>query len=169
MIIKETQRLRLRHFKPSDAEFLLKLYNQPAFIENIGDRGINTLNDAENFIETVQTHYAKYKFWLYLVEEKSSQKSVGVNGLIKRDYLDVPDIGFALDKHYWSQGYALESAQAVLEQAKFLSLDKVAAIVSPNNKSSINLLQKLGFHFIKYDQLVADEVAVNYYEKILSS
>lgn len=168
-VIKETQRLRLRHFKQSDAEFLLKLYNQPAFIENIGDRGINTLEDAEKFIKIVQAHYQQHGFWLYLVEDKTSQQPVGINGLIQRNYLDVPDIGFALDKHYWSQGFALESAQAVLEHAKNLSIETIAAIVSPNNTSSINLLQKLGFHFIKYDQLAADEKAVNYYEKILTS
>jgi len=168
-VIKETLRLRLRHFKQSDAEFLLKLYNQAAFIENIGDRGINTLGDAEKFIETVQTYYVKYGFWLYLVEDKSSQQPVGVNGLIQRDYLDVPDIGFALDQHYWSQGFALESGQAILKHAKEISLETIAAIVSPNNNSSINLLLKLGFHFIKYDQLAAAEKAVNYYEKTLNS
>lgn len=169
MVIKYTQRLRLRHLKQSDSEFLLKLYNQPAFIENIGDRGVHSLDDAEQFITKTQEHYENYGFWLFLVEDKMSKQPVGVSGLLQRDYLDAPDIGFALDQHYWSQGFALESALAVLDHAKKMSIQKVAAIVSPNNNSSINLLQKLGFHFIKYEQLVAGEKAVNYYEKTLSS
>ncbi len=46
MIVLETTRLRLRHLGASDAPFMLRLLNDPAFIRNIGDRGVRTEGDA---------------------------------------------------------------------------------------------------------------------------
>ena len=42
------------------------------------------------------------------------------------------------------KGYALEAASAVLDEAKTMGLDRVTAIVSPENVASIGLIEKLG-------------------------
>lgn len=136
MNIKTTQRLTLRHIETEDAEFLLQLYNQPAFLQYIGDRGVHTLSDAKQFIAHTQQNYKEHGFWLYLVEDKTSGQPVGVNGLIQRDYLEAPDIGFAIDERHWRKGYAFESAQAVIEHARDIALKELLAIVSIDNQSS---------------------------------
>ena len=164
MTITNTKRLVLRHIEPKDAAFLLDLYNQTAFKENIGDRGVNNLEDAKKFIETTQGHYKHYGFWLYLIEEKSSGNAIGVNGLIQRDYLDAPDIGFAIHENHWRQGYAYESSQAVIQHAADIGYKELLAITSTNNHSSIQLLIKLGFGFAECNDFEGNGGSINLYK-----
>ncbi|WP_223670559.1 GNAT family N-acetyltransferase [Kangiella shandongensis] len=163
MLIKTTERLTLRHIEAKDAEFLLQLYNQPAFLQYIGDRGVNNLDAAEQFVERTLEHYKKYGFWLYLVEEKASGQPAGVSGLIQRDYLDAPDIGFAIDEQFRRKGYAFESAQAVIDHARDIALKELLAIASLDNQSSNKLLTRLGFDFAKCDDLEGNGEKINLY------
>src|SRR5262245_60681819 len=91
----ETERLTLRWFSPDDAGFVYELLNQPAWKHYIGDRGIDSLDAARNYIETVLlTSYRDHGFGLYAMELKANATPVGMCGLIKRDALDDVDIGF---------------------------------------------------------------------------
>lgn len=88
--------------------------------------------------------YAHHGYGLFLVQLKSGQK-IGISGLIKREYLDCPDIGFALLPEYEGKGFAIESASAVLHYSlKHLGIDRIQAIVMEENNKSIKLLEKLG-------------------------
>ena len=71
---------------------------------------------------------------------------MGICGLVKRDALPVPDLGFAFMPAYRGQGYAHESALAVRDHATGkLGIRRLLAITSPANASSARLLEKLGF------------------------
>jgi RimJ/RimL family protein N-acetyltransferase len=149
MNVLETNRLYLRHLSMADADFILRLLNEPSFIQNIGDRGVRTLEDARAYITNGPiASYQKHGFGLWMVEAKQSGASVGICGLLRRDVLDDVDIGYALLPEFWSKGYAQESATAVLSFAREkLGLKRVVAVVSPDNQSSIRLLEKIGFAF----------------------
>jgi RimJ/RimL family protein N-acetyltransferase len=96
MIVCETPRLRLRHLTQHDAAFILDLLNEPEFIRNIGDREVRTLEDARRYLRSgTVTGYEKLGFGLYLVELQEDATPIGVCGLLKRDYLDDVDVGFA--------------------------------------------------------------------------
>jgi len=155
MSILETDRLRLRKVSLADAEFILRLLNEPSFIQNIGDKGVRTLEDARGYISSGPiASYEKFGFGLWLLETKDDMSPIGICGLLKRDALEDVDIGYALVPEFWSKGYAIESASAVLDYArKTLRLNRLVAIVSPNNESSIRLLQKVGFRFEKMVRL----------------
>lgn len=152
-MILETDRLRLRRLSVDDAEFILRLLNEPSFIQNIGDRGVRTIEDALAYIlKGPVASYEKFGFGLLLVEEKQTGVPVGICGLLKRDVLEDVDIGYALLPEFWFRGYALESASAVIAYAKEkFGSNRVLAVVNPNNQSSIRLLEKLGF---QYDRMV---------------
>jgi ribosomal-protein-alanine N-acetyltransferase len=45
-----TERLFLRHLRADDADFILELLNEPAFLQNIGDRGVRIIADACRYI-----------------------------------------------------------------------------------------------------------------------
>jgi len=158
--VLETERLILRQFSPADAGLILELLNEPSFIQNIGDRGVRTLADAERYMETGPVaSYARNGFGLYLVFLKESHESIGMCGLIKRDALDDVDVGYAFLPRYWSKGYAIESVRAVLEYARnIVQLKRVVAIVDPNNQGSIRVLEKAGFQFEKMVRLSADDI-----------
>jgi RimJ/RimL family protein N-acetyltransferase len=153
VLILETDRLRLRTLTPDDAEFMLGLLNEPSFIRNIGDRGVRTLEDARSYIlNGPVASYERHGFGLWLVEVKESGAPAGICGLLKRDAMDDTELGYALMPEYWSKGYALESASAVMAYAsEELGLKRVAAITDVDNQSSIRLLEKIGF---KYEGMI---------------
>lgn len=167
MPIVETERLQLHELDSGDAEFILRLLNEPAFHRNIGDRGLRSIDDARRYIdEGPCDSYRRLGFGLYRVSlrerlsphERASLRGpvsphekgepVGICGLIQRDFLAHPDIGFAFLETHWRKGYALESAAAVLVQARVLTkLTQVMAITAPDNTGSIRVLEKLGLRY----------------------
>src|SRR5215207_2333422 len=160
MTILETERLFLRQLTTDDAGFILELLNDPAFIQNIGDRNVRTIEDACLYILNGPVKsYAKNGFGLYLVVLKETNESIGMCGLIKRDTLDDVDIGYALLPDYWFKGYAVESARATKTYAKeVIGLKRIVAIVDPSNAGSIRVLEKLGLQFEKMVRLSADDI-----------
>jgi RimJ/RimL family protein N-acetyltransferase len=160
MKILETARLILRQFSIDDADFILRLLNEPSFIQNIGDRGVRTLEDARAYILRVPiASYEKNGFGLWLVMLKESGESIGMCGLIKRDTLDDVDIGYAFLPKFWSKGYAVEAAQAVKEYARdVIGLKRIVAITDPENQGSIRVLEKIGLKFEKMIRLSDDDI-----------
>src|SRR5262249_54768935 len=145
MIVLETERLRLRRLDPTtDAEFILELVNEPSFLQYIGDKGVRTLADARRYMTDgpVQS-YETNGYGLYKVELKSDATPIGMCGLLKRDTLPDADIGFAFLTRYWNEGYAYESAAAVMKYAREqLAINRVLAITTPDNIASGKLLNK---------------------------
>ena len=160
MKILETERLVIRQFTLEDAPFILELLNEPSFIQNIGDRGVRTLSDAEMYLEKGPiTSYARNGFGLCLVALKESHASIGMCGLIKRDALEDVDIGYAFLPKYWSKGYAIESALAVKEYGRtVIGLTRLVAITDPANEGSIHLLEKIGLRFEKMIRLSEEDI-----------
>ncbi|MEO7102177.1 MAG: GNAT family N-acetyltransferase [Gemmatimonadaceae bacterium] len=158
MIVLETDRLILRLLTTDDAEFVLRLVNDPSFIENIGDRGIRSLEQATNYLlDGPISSYRNHGHGPYMVVLKSVQAPIGMCGLLKRVKFDDADLGYALLPEYWRQGFALEAAKAVLDYAyASLNLPRTLGLVSPDNRPSIRLLEKLGFEFSELRQMKAD-------------
>jgi len=149
--IVETERLALRRFELSDAPFVLRLVNEPSWIEHIGNRDVRTLDDAAKYLSSGPiAMYERVGFGLYLVALKASGEPIGMCGLIKRDTLPDVDLGYAFLPQARGGGYAFEAASATMTYAReTLNMQRVLAIVSPGNASSIALLEKLGFRFEK--------------------
>ncbi len=156
--ILETERLVVRRITPDDAEFILKLLNEPSFLNFIGDKGVRNHANAVKYIETgPMANYERFGFGQYLVELKESQEPIGMCGLTKKDALPDPDLGFALLPAFWSTGYAFEAAAAVMSYAKDeLGLTKLVGVTNPDNESSIKLLERLGFRFERMVRMSED-------------
>ncbi len=149
MKILETDRLLLRELTPDDAAFILVLLNEPGWLQFIGDKNVHSLDDARNYIfNGPMAMYRAHGLGLYLVEQKTDGVPIGMCGLIKRDWLDDIDIGFAFLSQFGNQGFAAESAAATLEHArKVMGLKRIVAITTHNNLRSIRLLEKIGLVF----------------------
>ena len=165
MKILETKRLILQQVSIEDAEFILTLLNEPSFIQNIGDRGIRTLDDARAYIvDRLVASYENFGFGMYLVILKETGAPTGLCGLVKRDGLDDVDIGYAFLPRYWSKGYATESALGVKKYAKnMMGLKRIVGITDPVNDGSIRVLEKLGLKFEKMIRLSEDDIELKLY------
>ena len=146
MAVLETDRLTLREFTAGDAAFILRLLNEPSFLENIGDKGVRTVEDAVKYLVNGPIRsYSLYGHGLCLVERKDSGVPIGMCGLLNREEFEHPDIGYALLPEHAGRGLAIEAARAVLDDARGrLRYRKIIAIVRPGNTRSIRLLEKLG-------------------------
>lgn len=155
MTILETARLTLRKLSLDDAPFILRLVNEPSWLEFIGDKGVRNLDDARRYLrEGPLGMYERYGFGLYMTQVKQSGAQIGMCGLIKRDQLPDVDIGFALFPQFWGRGYAHEAAAGVLEHGRrAFGLERIVAITSPHNDASIKVLERIGLRFERMIEL----------------
>jgi ribosomal-protein-alanine N-acetyltransferase len=167
--VLETERLVLSRLSALDAGFILALLNEPAFLRYIGDRGVRDEADARRYVEAGPVaSYARFGFGLYRVGLKPAGEPIGICGLLKRDALEDPDIGFALLARHRSRGYAHEAAAAVLAHARTdLGLRRLLAITSPDNEVSIGLLERLGFRFERLARMAPDAPEVKVFAREL--
>jgi ribosomal-protein-alanine N-acetyltransferase len=144
-LILETERLVLRELVADDAPFILELLTSRGFRENIGDRGVTDLDGARGYIERAQAGYAGNGFGLWRCDLKATGEGAGLCGLVKRDGLDHPDVGYAFLERFWGQGLASESAAASVAYGRdVLGIETIVAITTPANLGSIAVLKKIG-------------------------
>lgn len=155
MNVLTTERLLIRMIKIEDAPFLVALMNDKDWIRYIGDRGIRTLEEAEAYIKArFFKSYEEHGFGFYGIVLKDTFEMIGIVGLIDREGLDHIDIGYGMLPQFRGKGYAFEATKAIFEYASnTLKLEKIVAIVNPDNKGSINLLHKLGLSYEKMVRL----------------
>jgi [ribosomal protein S5]-alanine N-acetyltransferase len=149
-----TTRLELSSLELSDSAFIFDLLNTENWIRFIGNRNINSDEDAVNYIQKIRDNLdARYK----VVRLKDELTPIGVITFIKRHYLDHWDIGFAFLPEYAKKGYAFEATKAVLDEVKNdKSHEFILATTLKDNINSINLLEKLGLKYDK-DILIGDD------------
>ena len=164
------ERLILRPITVDDAQFILTLLNEPSFLQYIGDKKVRNLEDARQYIlNGPVASYERNGFGLNLVELRESHTPIGMCGLLKREELLDPDIGFAFLPAFWNKGFAFEAATAVLNDARErLGLQRILAITSLDNDASIKLLQQLGFSFEKVITLSANQDQVKLFSSEIS-
>lgn len=157
-----TERLWMRPLCVADAEFVLRLTKEPAFIENIGDKRLRHKKDAETFLTRgVWTNQPIPGYGQFLVLRKEGDIPVGVCGLLYREMLHITDVGFAFHSDYWGHGYASEAAKAVLLYGQQqLGIEEIFGLTGRENLRSIRVLESLGMRFLR-------EVFLGFQEAVL--
>ena len=153
-----TERLTLAPPTLEDAPFVLELLNDPGWIANIGDRGVRTLEQARAYIGE---RFAKTPWF---VVRDAEGRPLGMCGLVERDGLDCPDIGYAYLERHSGKGYATEAARAVLAYGReTLGHQRIAAITAPHNTPSQRVLEKIGLRFVQMINLPGHAEASAYF------
>lgn len=145
--VLETERMILRECQFEDASFIYQLFTQPECLRFIGDRGITDLDTARDYIrDNLRASYEKNGYGLYVMQCRKSGESLGLCGLVKRDYLPVPDLGFAVLNAYTRKGLTREACIAMLKYSQVeFEYPELLAITKPENIASMALLEGLGF------------------------
>ena len=168
--IPGTERLQLRKLTLDDAGLMLAVWNDPAFVRHVGDRGIRTTEEAHDAMRKGALHlYEAFGYGPYRIGLKGDDTAVGICGLFRRDGLDEPDIGYSTLPEFCGKGYAYEAAIAVMDYARSeFDLERLIAIISPQNDASIGLIRKLGFEFERMHTMPDDDDEVCIYGKSLT-
>ena len=141
----ETTRLRLRLFTRDDLQVMHRLNTDPDIIKYADD-------PARDFEETIQrleegplSDYKKYGYGRFAVELKETDKVIGFCGIKYLPEIDLPEVGYRYLKEYWGRGIGTEAARACVEFAREdLKIEKLIALIIPENIASIRVAEKLG-------------------------
>ncbi len=154
MQIIQTERLRLRPYSLDDAPFVLALFNEPNCLQYIGNKNIYTLDDARNYIKNgpflcqQQNGFAMRVICArYDMENAQAGQALGACGLLKREHLAFPDLGYAILSTFYRQGITQEAAKAILEH--HTQNKTLLALTDTDNIASQQLLLNLGFTFVE--------------------
>jgi len=165
----QSERLFIRTLTIIDAGFMLQLMNSPNWIKNIGDRRVTNKTEASNYIlNKIIPSYKKNGFGLFLVCLKENKKPIGICGILQREGLNTPDLGFAIIPAMEGQGFATEASKEVIQFAReVLDLSTLAGITKPDNIASISVLTKLGMEFEQSIKLPEDPNTFSLYTMVL--
>lgn len=146
MDVLKTARLRLRWFRQSDAAFVRGLLNEPAWIENIYDAQVRTDEQAAVWIrERLEARYWLLGYGFWAVERLEDGELLGLAGVIHREGLPHPDIGYGFPARFWGHGYAREAAAGTFDYCRqVLGMRHVMGTTAPENHSSGRVLLAIG-------------------------
>lgn len=146
-------------FTLGDAAFVLRLLNTEGFLTHIGDKGVRSLEQAQDYLRSGPlASYATHGHGLMKLVRRDTGDALGALGLLRREGLDHPDLGYALLPEHAGRGYARAGARLALEDGhRRLGLATILAVVKAGNARSIRLLEALGFVDDGWVRLHADE------------
>ena len=146
----ETQRVKLRKLKISDADFLLrqakdKEITKYSYVIPPPFR----LEKAKEFIKKTHREIRKKTSYEFGIEFKKSKELIGTIVLSDINYRNKnADVGFWLSKKYWGKGLAKESLDLILNFGfKKLKLERIQARILDKNTRSQELLKNFGFTY----------------------
>lgn len=154
----KTERLKIRPTLEQDADLIYQLMNTPKFIKYVGDRKVNSIEDAKKYIQVkMLPQLRSLGYSSYTLITKINGEKIGTCGLYDRDGIDGVDIGFGLLPQYEGLGYAYESSNRLMKAAfEEFEIEEIKAITSKENVSSQRLLGKLGLKIIGTTKLPND-------------
>jgi RimJ/RimL family protein N-acetyltransferase len=145
----ETERLRLRNWRPEDTGPFHRYLNTKPVMRWLG--GVKCREDYDAVVlERFIPWQERYGFTFWLAERKADGAFLGFCGLKVADDERSPvegeyEIGWRLREDVWGQGYAKEAAIASLDFAfEHLRAPRVVALTVMENRSSWGLMERLG-------------------------
>ena len=149
-VVFETPRLILRRFTEEDAALLLYLNRDPEVIKYVHEFPLETEEQALNIIRNIILPQYENDLGRWAIHIKESMEFIGWCGLKYLPKNDETDLGYRLVKKEWGKGIASEAAQHTLQYGfNQLKLKLITGKAHKENTASLNILEKLGMHFIR--------------------
>lgn len=154
--ILETERLLVRTWTPGDAEEGFRIWSDAEVMRYVGTGQPNaTIEETRAWIGRMAAHHELHGFGFWAVVEKDSGQLVGSCGMgYQRDGGLPIEFGYTLARSRWGRGYATEAASACLRYAfERLGFTELVASVDALNVASQRVLEKIGFKYLRREQL----------------
>jgi RimJ/RimL family protein N-acetyltransferase len=154
----ETERLVLRLPRLEDAEAAVVLLTDPVAMEFIGGVHPNAATDPEFAVRRWLRRWDENGCGPFSIVRREDGCWLGRSGLLVWDvrtwthttFDDAgeyaqPELGWALAREHWGQGYATEAVVAIRDWAyRYLGVDRLVSVIAPANVRSQRLAQRLG-------------------------
>jgi ribosomal-protein-alanine N-acetyltransferase len=143
----ETERLMLRPLAAEHLDFVFRHFSDPDVHRYLVDEEpVSTRAQAQEIVDFYAEPAGKsYNRWVLML--KSEQRPIGTCGYHQWNKSHRrAEIGYDLEKASWNQGLMREALQTVIDFGfEEMALNRIGAMVHPENEASLGLLARLGF------------------------
>lgn len=142
-----TPRLELRWLEARDVPALYDIFGDPETVRYWSRPPLENLGAAEALLAEIHEHYANGTLYQWGVAGRADDRIIGTCTLFAIQFEHRrAELGFAVGRSQWGQGYASEATAAIVRFAfDTLGLHRLEADVDPRNTASIRCLERLGF------------------------
>ena len=140
-------RVSLRWICEQDTDAFYAIYSNPEVMRYWSTPPLANREAATDLIKKIQEDWKRRVILKWGIARRTDDQLIGSVTLFNLDFNHRrAEIGYALGRDHWGQGYMREALMAVLKYAfEVLELHRIEADVDPRNAASIKTLERLGF------------------------
>jgi len=156
-----TERLIIRDIRESDLEHLLEMNNNPAVMRYIATGGFNPTSAKEELkaIQRQLKYYKKHEHTgLWMID--TTFDTIGWISIKYNEDLKGYELGYRLKERYWSNGYATEACEGLIEYISRFNINSLYAVALNTNYASTRVMEKIGMKMDHRGHLLNDNVLV---------
>jgi RimJ/RimL family protein N-acetyltransferase len=152
-MILETERLVLRNWLETDVNCYMVLAKDVGYncFSRPGHFLVHTPEEVKEKVQLRMNLFHERKLGKFPIFLKGTEEFIGTCGLepFELEGRTEVELGYRLCLKHWGRGYAAESAAAILRYGfGDLKLARIKAFALPQNRASLRILEKLGFHYL---------------------
>ncbi|HEY3038003.1 MAG TPA: GNAT family protein [Pyrinomonadaceae bacterium] len=142
-----TSRLSLRSISAEDVDDFYTIYSNLEVMRYWSTPPLANKDAASKLINEIRDGFARRELLKWGIALLTDDTLIGTVTLFHPDFTHRrAEIGYALGRAHWRQGYMRETLRAVLDYAfSVLDLHRIEADVDPRNTASVRTLERLGF------------------------
>jgi ribosomal-protein-alanine N-acetyltransferase len=156
----ETERLKFRPFTADDLPWLIEMRSDPDVYRYLGG---TKLQNPEALAKRIQFYidcYEKFGFGSSVMIWKETGEQIGSAGLQPLEDTGEIEVGYNMKKAFWGRGIGTEAARGWLDHGFGPGgLERIVAIAIPENRASINIMEKLGMTYEKTEDHYGSQCA----------
>ena len=144
----ETKRLVLRELCSDDMELLFAVLGNEEVTQFYDDEVFRDVSQASEQIEAWAAGFSARRCIRWGIAQRENGEIIGTCGYYGfHSWHKRAGIGYELARSFWRQGIMTEALDAIIEFGfERIGLNRIEAVVMPENKGSVKLLEGLGFH-----------------------
>lgn len=142
-----TERLTLREFTHDDATFVLELHQHPDLVRFIPSAALTDSEGAHQRIDLFNSvDHPDYGWWCVSLHDGTPVGAVILKPIRNSEGVDRDDVEVGWRQHaaHTGHGYMTEAAQAAIDHGFNSGLDRIIAVVDPQNIRSQRVCGRLG-------------------------
>jgi len=143
----ETRNLILRRMQKSDSQAFFKILSDDEVTRYYDDATFTQISQANDQIQAWENGFKNKRCIRWGITRKCDLDVIGTCGFYGfHPWHMRASIGYELGRPFWRQGIMTEALSAILRLGfTVIGLNRIEAVVMPENQASIKLLEKLGF------------------------